>query len=189
MVLIMDNIFADTTYIVANIPSPVAEEIREIRRQFDPVRANMSVEITLAGSGGIGTVLAGQHPEKVFAEIDRIAAAMQPFSAEFSSISRFPDTGICYYIIQPPEPFVKLQRMLAESDIVFNKCPFPYIPHCTLILHEDEQEIKLRELRSLPIPDAKFMIDTISVYRLTGEMLEPVLLHRANFSMKLVGYT
>ncbi|MHB9138228.1 MAG: 2'-5' RNA ligase family protein [Victivallaceae bacterium] len=184
----MDNIFANPTYIVVNVPSPVAENIREIRRWFDPERADMSVEITLAGSGGLGTVLSGQSQETVFAEVDRIAAAIQPFSAKLSELSRFPDTGICYYIVRPAEPFVELQRMLAESAIVFNPCPFPFIPHCTLILHEDEQELKLRELRGLPIPDAGFMIDTISVYRLNEEMLEPVLLHRANFSMKSTGY-
>jgi 2'-5' RNA ligase len=182
----MDNIFATPTYIVVNLPSPVADDIREIRRRFDPERADMSAEITLAGSGGLGTVMDGQSPETVFAEVDRIAAKMQPFEAEFSELSRFPATGICYYIVRPAVPFVELQKMLADSAIVFNPCPFTYIPHCTLILHEDEQELKLRELRSLPIPNAKFMIDTVSVYRLNEAMLEPVLLHRANFSMKSI---
>lgn len=180
----MNNIFATPTYIVANLPSPVAENIREIRRRFDPERADMSVEVTMAGSGGLGTIMDGQLPETVFAEVDRIAAAMQPFEAEFSELSRFPATGICYYTVRPAEPFVELQKMLAASAIVFNPCPFPYVPHCTLILHEDEQELKLRELRNLLIPSDKFMIDTVSVYRLNEQMLEPVLLHRANFSMK-----
>lgn len=182
----MDNIFATPTYIVVNLPSPVAGNIREIRRRLDPERAGMSVEITLAGSGGIGTVMDGQMPETVFAEIDRIAAAMQPFEAEFSELNRFPATGICYYTVRPAEPFIELQKMLAASAIVFNPCPFPYVPHCTLILHEDEQELKLRELRNLPIPDAKFMINTISVYRLNEQMLDPVLLHRANFYTKSI---
>jgi 2'-5' RNA ligase len=186
---LIENIFADPTYIVLNVPSPAAEAVREIRRRFDPARADMSVEITLAGSGGLGTVLNGQSPESVFAEIDRIAAAMKPFTAHFGEINRFPDTGICYYAVQPDNPFVEMQQMLAESAIIFNPCPFPYIPHCTLTLYEDKQGLKLRELRRLPRRDSGFIINTISVYSLTDRMLEPVLLHRANFSMKLIGYT
>jgi len=186
---LIKNLFDDPTYIVLNVPSPAAEVIREIRRQFDPARADMSVEITLAGSGGLGTVLEGQSPETVFAAIDRIAAATEPFTVHFGEITRFADSGACYYTVLPAEPFIEMQEMLAESPIRFSPCPFPYIPHCTLILYEDERELKLRELRSLPRPDAGFMLDTISVYSLTDGMLEPVLLHRANFSMKLTGYT
>jgi len=185
----MENTFTDPTYIVLNVPSPAADIVREIRRRFDPARADMSVEITLAGSGGLGTVLEGQSPEAVFAAVDRIAAATEPFTAHFGAINRFPDCGICYYTVLPAEPFIEIQQMLAESPVRFACCPFPYTPHCTLILYEDEQELKLRELRRLPRTDTGFMLDTISVYSLTDGMLEPVLLHRANFSLKLIGYT
>ena len=185
----MENTFADPTYIVINVPSPAADAVREIRRRFDSARADMSVEITLAGSGGLGTVMEGQSPATVFAAVDRIAAATEPFAAHFGAINRFPDCGISYYAVQPVEPFVEIQQMLAESPIRFSPCHFPYTPHCTLILHEDERELKLQELLSLPRTDAGFMLDTISVYTLTDNMLEPVLLHRAKFSMKLTGYT
>lgn len=183
------NTFADPTYIVINVPSPAADAVREIRRRFDPARADMSVEITLAGSGGLGTVLEGQAPEAVFAAVDRIAAATEPFTAHFGVINRFPDCGICYYTVLPAEPFIEMQQMLAESPVRFNPCPFPYTPHCTLILHEDEQETRLQTLLRRPRTDTWFKLDTISVYSLKDNMLEPVLLHRANFSMKLTGYT
>ena len=135
------NIFDDPTYIVLKMPSPAAESIREIRRQFDPARADMSVEITLAGSGGLGTVQEGQSPEKVFAEVDRIAAATEPFAAHFGEITRFADSGVCDYTVLPAESFIEIQEMLAGSPIRFTPCPFPYIPHCTLILYEDEREL------------------------------------------------
>lgn len=185
----LENIFADPTYIVLNVPSPAADAVREIRRQFEPARADMSVEITLAGSGGLGTVLEGQSPETVFAAVDRIAAATEPFTAYFGEINRFSDSGICYYTVQPIEPFVEIQQMLAESPVLFTPCSFPYTPHCTLILYEDEQDLRLQELQRRPRLNTGFILDTISVYSLTDNMLEPVLLHRANFSMKLIGYT
>ena len=44
------DIFQDPAYIVLNVPSPTADEVRGIRSFFDPPRANMAVEISLCGS-------------------------------------------------------------------------------------------------------------------------------------------
>ena len=44
------------SYIVLDIPSPMAEEIRRLRSRFDAVRASLPAEITLTGSCGVGLI-------------------------------------------------------------------------------------------------------------------------------------
>ena len=46
----MDSVISTPTYIVIDIPSPMAEKIRLLRGRFDSPRASMPAEITLTGS-------------------------------------------------------------------------------------------------------------------------------------------
>jgi len=174
------DIFSDPSYIVLNIPSPVADELRNIRSFFDPPRANLAIEISLCGSNGRGIISPGQDPDMVFTEIDAIAAQTEPFPAKFGCVKRFPDTGIFYYTLEDPEPFKALHSMCVQSKIKFEPTDFPYEPHCTIKLgrHTEysEEEIIIR----LEPPDESFMIDTMSVYSLSKNEQLPRLLHRVN---------
>lgn len=59
--------FEFDSYIVLDLPSPVKEKIYDIRNHHkDTLRASFPVEITLAGSGGLGIIGPGQDKEFVF---------------------------------------------------------------------------------------------------------------------------
>jgi hypothetical protein len=58
--------FEHPTFIVLEVPPPVADVIRRWRERFDPVVATFPVEITLTGSSGVGTLASDQDREEVF---------------------------------------------------------------------------------------------------------------------------
>jgi hypothetical protein len=174
------DIFSDPSYIVLNIPSPVADELRHIRSFFDPPRANLAIEISLCGSNGRGTITPGQNPEMVFFEIDEIAAQTEPFSAKFGHVERFPDTGIYYYTLEDPEPFKALYSRFVESKIEFEPTSFPYEPHCTIKLGRQTEYSEEEIITRLQPPEESFIIDTMSVYSLSKVEQIPRLLHRVN---------
>ena len=175
------DIFQDPSYIVLNIPSPVADQLRSIRSFFDPPRANMAIEISLCGSNGCGTILSGQDTDMVFAELDAVAAKAEAFSAKFGHVEHFPDTGIFYYTLEDSEPFEKLHSMITESNIKFNDTKFAYEPHCTLKLAKHAEYTEEQILERLQPPNQDFIIDTMSVYSLSQNQQIPRLLHRVNF--------
>ncbi|MFA7230719.1 MAG: 2'-5' RNA ligase family protein [Victivallaceae bacterium] len=175
------DIFQASTYIVLNVPSPVADRVKEIRRCFDPDRSHLSVEITLAGSGGLGTVMAGQNPEETFAKLAGIAKSITPFEAEFGHVERFPDTGIYYYTLKQPEHFINVHNMLFASGIKFNPIKYPFTPHCTLKLALKTECSEDDFISRIQPPHETFVINTMSIYSLE-EKDEPKLLHRVNLS-------
>lgn len=153
-------------YIVLDIPSPMAEKIRELRQHFDADRANLPAEITVTGSCGVGLVEQGQSLAFVLDEIRNIASKLKPFCAAFDHVERFSNTDIYYLTLKDPTPFVKINKLFAESRIHFLPNNFPYMPHCTLKLRSTPTEQELFELFFLNAPEEEFQIDTFSVYAL-----------------------
>ena len=45
------------SFIVLDLPSPVAETVKKLRGEYDPKRVLVPAEITIAGSSGLGAVL------------------------------------------------------------------------------------------------------------------------------------
>ena len=174
------DIFQDPSYIVLNIPSPVADQLRQIRSFFDPPRANMAIEISLCGSNGCGTILPGQDPDMVFTELDAIAGKFEAFGAKFGRVEHFPDTGIFFYTLQNNEPFEELHSLILESKIKFQTTDFPYEPHCTLKLGQHAEYTEKDILKHLEPPKQDFIIDTMSIYSLTQDNQIPRLLRRVN---------
>jgi 2'-5' RNA ligase len=174
--------FDDPTYIVLDIPEPVSEIIRNIRRRHDSERAILPVEITIAGSSGLGTIAEGQEESEVFKIIDETAKKFEPFTASFQRIKKFPKTDIFYFEISAPEEIVAMHQALAVSGIKFNESPFQFTPHCTLKLLGEVTKREAQELISVIPPQNEFLIDMISVYM--HEELESKLLHRAKLGCK-----
>lgn len=182
-----EDIFSDPSYIVLNVPSPFADMVREIRSLIDPSRANMAVEISLCGSNGRGTISPGQDPKAVFAEIDAIAKNFKSFNATFGEVKRFPDTGIFYYTLRNPEPFIQLHELFVKSTIEFDPTDFPYEPHCTLKLERQTEYSEEDIIKKLSPPRQSFIIDTLSIYCINRETQVPRLLHRTNLGNKPQG--
>jgi len=154
------------TYIVLDIPDPMAGRIRSFRAKFDPDRSTMPAEITVTGSSGTGRLLPGQSLKKVAAEIDRIAGLFPPFTAEFGNVKRFPDTEIYFLELLDPSPFEAIQKAFAESDIRFLPNPYPFHPHCTLKLRSTPSDPELLELFFLDAPKEPFTLSSLSLYAL-----------------------
>jgi len=170
-------LFECASYIVLHVPSPAADMVTGMRRRFDPVRADMAVEISVTGSCGVGSIAPGQDPEMIFNEVDRVAAEIEPFEASFLRICRFRNTGIYYFSLSDHERFENLHRRLAESQVKFLPNPWPYEPHCTLKLRGNMTDEEENELLTIELPQNRFLINTLSVYELDTP-LTPQLRHR-----------
>jgi 2'-5' RNA ligase len=162
------------------VPSPFADKVRAIRSLIDPSRANLAVEISLCGSNGRGIISPGQNSKAVFAEIDAIAKNFKAFKATFGEVKRFPDTGIFYYTLLDPEPFIQLHELFVKSTIKFDPTDFPYEPHCTLKLGQDTEYSEEDIIKKLTPPRQDFTIDTISIYSINPKSKIPKLIHRVN---------
>jgi len=168
------------TYIVADVPEPVAGMVRALRGRFDSARAAMPVEATITGSSGLGSVSPGQDLDAIFRVVDSIAAAHAPFDASFKALERFSGADIYYFTFSRPAPFKRLHRAFASSSIKFEPSPFPYKPHCTLKLRKEPCDEELFELFELKPPAGCFQVERLSVYMLPSpsscELLHSVAL-------------
>ncbi len=156
----------DPAYIVLEIPSPMADYIRNFRAKFDTARAFMPAEITVTGSSGIGHIEPGQNVSAAAEEMNRIAREFSPFYVAFDKVERFPNTDIYFLSVKDASPFEKLQKAFAESGIRFLPSPFPYRPHCTLKLRCEPSDTELLELFFLEVPQEPFLLSELALYTL-----------------------
>jgi 2'-5' RNA ligase len=165
------------TYIVIELPEPMATKIRRFRKLFDKERAALPAEITITGSCGVGPISRDQDLDDTISLIDGVAAAHQPFDAAFDKLAWFSSSHTYYLSFKDPAPFKALHDDLAKSGIHFDPTPYPFTPHCTLKLRKRPADEELFDLFFLKIPKSHFTIDTLGVYCLHSKV-EPQLLHR-----------
>jgi 2'-5' RNA ligase len=174
-------VFDCDTYVCLDVPPPFAQQVMDIRmRHHDEFRASLPVEITVAGSSGIGVFKATQSSKLAFTILDTIACETAPIEACFGEVYRFPRTDIFVFSLRNEEPFHILHQRIATSGLLFERSPFPFHPHCTLLSRSPVSEEESAELLSLHIP-GNFVLDTLSVYML--DKLPMTLLHH----IKLIG--
>lgn len=89
------NSFDADTYIVLDLPKQVSEKIKNVRECYNYPDA-LPVEITIAGSSGIGVLQDDQDQGEVFEKVDDIAAKTRPVKVSFSDVSSFPNTNIFF---------------------------------------------------------------------------------------------
>ena len=154
------------SFIVLDLPSPVAETVKKLRGEYDPKRVLVPAEITIAGSSGLGAVLPGQNIEMLSEEIARIAGNFAPFKAKFRRLETFPGSNIYFLSLEDEKPFFHLHEAFVHSGIQFKESPFPYRPHCTLILREENNEEDFEEKITKKIPQEEFTMEMLSLYTL-----------------------
>jgi len=118
------------TYLISELAGDVVALVKEMRQRFNP-NHDWPVDITIAGSSGIGTIKEGQDIDKVIKAFQSIIDLHGFTDVTFTSVSRFPNTGI-YYLAPERDNFDALHKAIAGSDIQFNDNQWPYNPHCTL---------------------------------------------------------
>jgi len=172
--------FSSPTYIVLDVPPPASDYIKKLRARFDPERADVSVEVTIAGSSGLGTVAAGQNPGQVFRTLSTVASEFSPFVSSFVKIKKFRGTGITYFELSNPLNFIQIHNALESAGILFNPNPFPFTPHCTIRLKKGIRIKEIRESILTAPPECEFLISTMSVYTYDNEKIRSKLLYRTH---------
>lgn len=163
-------------YIVAEIPDPVRSQIQVLRDSLNTLTNKLSVEITLAGSSGVGPIPVGTDLSVIQSQLERILTKISPFRTRFSSIRAFPNTSIFYLEPFDRSPFDHIHRELRGSGIPFSECPWPYHPHCTLRRGEPLDAEAASGLLARSFPKEEFQINTVSVYHLNDIALDCQLL-------------
>ncbi|MBI4673690.1 MAG: 2'-5' RNA ligase family protein [Chloroflexi bacterium] len=176
----LEDTFQFETYIVLDVPSPVAEAVMAVREKHrDVFRASLPTEITIAGSSGVGVLSRGQSPKEVYRLLDQIAAKTAPIEAAFGTVLRFPGTDIFVLTLANETPFQRLHNQVAASGILFKESPFPYKPHCTLRSRSPVSDHEVTQLLEFTLPGT-FLLQTMSVYRMRRLPMD--LLHRTTLS-------
>ena len=119
------------TYLIAELEGDIVPLVYDLRKRFNPGSTNWPVDITVAGSSGIGTIQEGQNVSKVINCLKPIINNLGFFEVSFTAIDRFPETGM-YHLVPEREQFDKLHQAVAKSGVLFNENRWPYNPHCTL---------------------------------------------------------
>ncbi len=152
-------------YAVLDLSGPAAAAVRSIRSQFSyDYLGAMPVEITVTGSGGVGSPVEREDPRPFFAALDEIVAATAPIHGRLNTTFRFPDSDV--FVAQPddPSPIVALHERITTCGIEFEPSQFPFVPHCTLTQPPNPTPTDLHA-PGLEL-DAEFTADTLSVYEM-----------------------
>jgi 2'-5' RNA ligase len=173
--------FDTNTYAVLDVPEPFARAVMAVRvKHRDEFRSALPVEITVAGSNGVGEFEPDQVGADVFGTLDAIATEAAPIEATFGPVDRFPGTEIFFLTLQDERPFHELHHRIASSPSRFKQCPFPYRPHCTLRDRTPISDEDIADLLAVEIPGS-FVLDTLSVYAMPPPM---PLLHRVQLGSR-----
>lgn len=160
--------FPHDSFVVVDVPDALAQHVRGIRRQYGSARQFLPVEITLAGSSGVGVFAPDQDAAEALRVVGNVAAASAPFDFELVGVERFPRSGVFYYAIKDVAPLVALHRHLVGSRLRFRPSDFPFSPHLTIDTFDDAGAELEAELRALAVPAGPQRVDRVSVYSLNG---------------------
>ena len=174
----MEIVTAHRAYVVAEIPEPVRSQIQALRDSLNTLTAKLPVEITLAGSSGVGPIPVGTDLSLIQRHLNRTLSDISPFRARFAAIRTFPNTAIYYLEPFDRSPFDQLHQALRSSGIPFSIIPWPYNPHCTLRGGKPLSADAAAELAARSFPQEEFWINTVSLYHLDDIALEYQLLHQ-----------
>jgi 2'-5' RNA ligase len=152
------------TFIVLEIPSPISGAIQAIRDSLATPTARLPVEITVAGSSGVGPILPGADKNETETLLKSVLPKLKPFPARFHEIRRFPNTNIFYLAPHDRQTFDQIHATLKTSGIKFAASPWPYNPHCTLRGGPLNDNASADQILSLSFPKQDFIINTLSIY-------------------------
>jgi 2'-5' RNA ligase len=158
--------FPRNTYVVLDLPSPIAEQVLAIReRHRDFFRWSLPAETTLIGSGGVGPIVPEEDSARVHRTLDQIAAETAPIRASLGPARRFDGSDAFYLSFENEEPLRQLHNRIASSGLRFSGVPFPFVPHVTLRSRSPVSDEDASALLATRLPGA-FTLDTLSLYEL-----------------------
>jgi 2'-5' RNA ligase len=151
-------------FILAELPTGIAERVRAINERYDPKLARYKPpHITLTGSSGAGPIPASVSPAELKAKLDPIAKTTPPLTLRFGVPQRFMQTDILVLPIDPHGAIRILHDRLVTSGLPFTRARYTFSPHCTLSLYQSLDPSSVRELLKTRMPEP-FVVDAIQVY-------------------------
>lgn len=166
------------TSIVAEIPEPIRSEVQAIRNHLRTPTAKLPVEITLAGSSGVGAIPPGVELQVVIEELDRALMGVRSLKTSFAGIRAFPGGSTVFLSPTDRAAFDFVHGILRDSGIPFSESPYPYTPHCTIRSGLPLSEEDISEIYKMRYPEYEFQIDTVSIYSLDASTMECTLLYQ-----------
>jgi 2'-5' RNA ligase len=165
-------------YVVLDIPQPIRSAVSNIRKRLRYPAASLPVEITIAGSSGVGPIPAGYSIPTLVRQLGPIVETHRAFRTRFSGIGSFRDTHNYYLSPEDRTPFDEMHQSVGQSVVGFSPIQWPYTPHCTL---RTGNELDLEDkdfLNSLRVPTSAFTLDTLSIYQLDDASLQCDFIHQ-----------
>lgn len=151
-------------FILAELPSEVAEKIRAINEKYDPRLARYKPpHITLTGSSGAGPIPPSVSVEEMREKLAPVAASTPPMTLAFQPPQRFLQTDIIMLPIDPHGPIRILHDRLISSGLPFTRARYTFSPHCTLSLYQSLDRNSVRELLNVRVPEP-FVVSAIQLY-------------------------
>jgi hypothetical protein len=160
--------FSLDTFVVVDMPPEIERHVRDIRRRYESARQFLPVEITVAGSSGVGVFAPDQDAAAALEILSGIASSTGAFPIEFAEVRRFPDSGVFYFGIKDTARLERLHERLVHSALAFKPSPYPFSPHLTIDTFEPVSPELERELLALPVPPRRHFLESLSVYSLKG---------------------
>jgi len=72
------------------------DDVRRIRLAYDNARSSFPIEITVAGSSGLGWLSRGQTLDTIAGHLQAITQTVAPFNYAFSRVEVFPQSHVYY---------------------------------------------------------------------------------------------
>jgi len=155
---------ANPTYICLDVPEPQASQVLELRERYCERLGRFPVELTIAGSSGIGAIRPQLDPRDVEARLCKVCQETAPISAQFGAVVRFPDTDIFCLSLADPMPFEAIHDALKQAGVRFEPSRFPFFPHCTLRMAGPLAPGAVNELFAVRLPGS-FTLASMSLYQ------------------------
>ena len=155
-----------TTGLVFDLPhGRWMDDVLRIRSLYEPARVRFPIEITVAGSSGLGWFSAGQGKAELLRQVGAVAQGFAPFTFQFGGVARFSGTSVYYLSLREAGQFHFFQDRLARCGLRFEPVPFSYVPHCTIaILPEDAVASAHSEVMACTVPDHDIRISSVSFW-------------------------
>jgi 2'-5' RNA ligase len=151
--------------ILAELRSPLREQVLEIQRKWDPKLARAAnPHLTLTGSSGMGPIATSTPIEELRAALEPIARETAPMTLKFLKPMKFMQRDVVVLPLDPNGPIRALHERIKKSGLRFEQERFTFTPHVTLSFFRELNNVAIEQLLAVRISEP-VVIDHFSVHR------------------------
>jgi 2'-5' RNA ligase len=151
--------------ILAELRSPLREQVLEIQRKWDPKLARAAnPHLTLTGSSGMGPIATATPIEELRAALEPIARETAPMTLKFLKPMKFMQRDVVVLPLDPNGPIRALHERIKKSGLRFEQERFTFTPHVTLSFFRELNNVAIEQLLAVRISEP-VVIDHFSVHR------------------------